>query len=65
MAQTTQVVAVRFGLAGDIDEVLEDIGNDGEFTLALLTIHPKGLRQYITNWDQAAPPFIHRLKASN
>ena len=29
MAQTTQVVAVRFGLAGDIDEVLEDIGNDG------------------------------------
>ena len=63
MAQTTQVVAVRFGLAGDIDEVLEDIGNDGEFNLALLTIHPKGLRQYITNWDQAAPPFISRLKS--
>jgi hypothetical protein len=52
-----------FGLAGDIDDVLEDIGNDGEFNLALLTIHPKGLRQYITNWDQAAPPFIHRLKS--
>jgi transcriptional regulator with XRE-family HTH domain len=52
-----------FGLAGDIDDVLEDIGNDGEFNLALLTIHPKGLRQYITNWDQAAPPFINRLKS--
>jgi hypothetical protein len=52
-----------FALAGKIDEVMEDIGNDGELNHALLTICPKGLRQYITNLDQAAPPFIHRLKS--
>lgn len=34
----------------------------GEINLALLTLHPNGLRRYISNWDEAAPAFIQRLK---
>ncbi|WND01755.1 helix-turn-helix transcriptional regulator [Temperatibacter marinus] len=30
--------------------------------LAFMTVHPQGLRQYITNWEQAFPLFIQRLK---
>ena len=52
-----------FGIAGDINEVLGDVGDNGEFNLALLTVHPKGLRQYIANWEQAGPSFIRRLKS--
>ena len=42
--------------------LLERIGTEGETNLALLTLHPEGLRPYIVNWRQAAPAFIRRLK---
>lgn len=35
----------------------------GEINLALLTLHPGGLRPYIANWQQAAPSFIRRLRS--
>lgn len=35
---------------------------DGERNLALLTLHPKGLRPLISNWDEAAHAFIQRLR---
>ena len=48
---------------GAADELQAQIMNqDGEINLALLTLHPDGLRQYISNWDEAAPAFIQRLK---
>jgi transcriptional regulator with XRE-family HTH domain len=53
---------LMFSLAGDSDEVWRSIGDDGEHNLALLTLHPKGLRPFIANWDAAAPEFIRRLK---
>jgi len=30
--------------------------------LALLTLHPKGLRPLIANWREAAPAFIQRVR---
>mgnify|MGYP003683004309 CR=1 FL=1 len=48
---------------GATEELQAQITNQhGEVNLALLTLHPNGLRQYITNWDEAAPAFIQRLK---
>ena len=52
-----------FGIGDDPEQMLENIGDDGEYNLALLTLHPRGLRQYIVNWEQVAPPFIRRLKS--
>ena len=52
-----------FSIGGDPATMLERIGHDGEFNLALLTLHPQGLRPYILNWEQVAPPFIRRLRA--
>jgi len=54
---------LMFSIGGDPEEMLARTGGDGEFNLALLTVHPLGLRPYIVNWDQAAPAFIHRLKS--
>jgi transcriptional regulator with XRE-family HTH domain len=50
-------------VAGDPETVLEKIGSKGEMNLLLLTLHPEGLRQYISNWTQAAPSFVRRLKS--
>ncbi|MEL6448760.1 MAG: helix-turn-helix transcriptional regulator [Pseudomonadota bacterium] len=49
-------------LGGDPGAMLEAIGGDGQFNLALLTLHPEGLRPFIANWDQAAPAFVRRLQ---
>ncbi len=35
---------------------------DGQQNLALLTLHPQGLRPLISNWDEAAHAFIQRLR---
>lgn len=51
------------GLGGDLDAMLEDVGADGKINLALLTVHPKGLRPFIANWDEAAPAFVRRLRS--
>ena len=57
-----QAAELLLGL-GQADDLQEDITNEqGELNIALLTLHPKGLRRYITNWAQAAPAFIQRLK---
>lgn len=47
---------------GDADQLWRDIGDDGKHNIALLTLHPNGLRNYISNWQEAAPDFIRRLK---
>ena len=56
---------LMLSLAGDVDTMMREAGAEGEQepNLALLTVHPKGLRQYLSNWDQAAPAFIRRLKS--
>lgn len=37
-------------------------GDSETLNLALLTLHPDGLRGNIRNWEQAAPAFIQRLR---
>lgn len=54
---------LMFSIGGDPADMLARTGGDGEFNLALLTVHPQGLRPYIANWDQVAPAFVHRLKS--
>lgn len=49
-------------LGGDPAKMLAQVGAGDELNLALLTVHPEGLRRYISNWDQAAPAFIRRLR---
>jgi transcriptional regulator with XRE-family HTH domain len=34
----------------------------GEINLALLTLHPFGLRQFVTNWTTIAPAMLRRIK---
>ena len=48
--------------AGIEEQAWRDDSGDGEFNIALLTVHPKGLRRFIRNWDEVASPFINRLK---
>lgn len=57
-----QAAELLLGL-GQANDLQHEITNaQGELNIALLTLHPKGLRQYVTNWAQAAPAFIQRLK---
>ena len=42
--------------------MLERVGAGAELNLALLTLHPEGLRPYIANWNEAAPSFVRRLQ---
>ena len=51
-----------FEILGDPEQVWRDIGDTGEFNIALLTVHPKGLRRFISNWQEIATPFMRRLK---
>ena len=51
-----------FALLGNPNELLERIGGDGQFNIARLTLHPLGLRQFITNWTDIVTPFYTRLK---
>ncbi len=50
------------GAAGEPDALMAELGSPGEINLALLTLHPDGLRRFITNWEQVAPHFVRRLR---
>lgn len=34
----------------------------GRLNLALMTLHPEGMRQFLGNWNQVAPHFVRRLE---
>lgn len=57
-----QVADTLFEVISDPEKVWHDIGDDGLYNIALLTVHPKGLRQDISNWDDISAKFIRRLK---
>ncbi|MBV1887227.1 MAG: helix-turn-helix transcriptional regulator [Parvibaculaceae bacterium] len=50
------------GAGGDPADMMAAFGDGGEINLALLTIHPKGLRQYIVNWEEVGPMIAQRLE---
>lgn len=49
------------GLLGG-DALWAAIGDTGERSLARLTLHPEGLRPLLSNWQQAIPAFLLRLR---
>lgn len=53
---------ILFEILGDPSQVWSDVGDTGELNIALLTVHPKGLRRFISNWQEVAAPFMRRLK---
>lgn len=42
--------------------VWADVGDTGSQNLVKLVLHPKGLKPYVTNWDQFARYFLHGLE---
>tara|TARA_R110002049_G_scaffold97067_3_gene236916 strand:+ start:2199 stop:3041 length:843 start_codon:yes stop_codon:yes gene_type:complete len=50
-------------IVSDRENVHANNGTGSELNLALLTLHPGGLRPFIANWQQAAPSFIRRLRS--
>lgn len=55
--------AARLLLGDDPAAWMERMGETGELNLALLSLHPGGLRPFITNWDEIAPSFVRRLRS--
>ncbi len=50
--------------AAGADDLWQASGSDeGQRNLALLTLHPAGLRPMLANWNQAAHAFVQRLRA--
>jgi hypothetical protein len=53
---------LMLGIGGDLEALQRRIGFGDELNLALLTVHPEGLRCFIANWEEAGPAFIRRLR---
>ena len=51
-----------FAFTGDPQLLWDAVGDTGEHNIALLTVHPNGLRQFIGNWDAVIGQFMRRLK---
>lgn len=50
------------GAGGDPAAMIDEVGMGDQLNLALLTVHPLGLRRFIANWDDVAPTFVRRLR---
>lgn len=57
-----EAAGTLFEVFGDPEQVWKDVGGNGEMNMALLTVHPNGLRRFISNWHDVAGPFLKRLK---
>lgn len=60
---SNRAAELLLGLGGDVREMMRASGGGDEINLAWLTVHPQGLRRFITNWEQAAPAFVRRLRS--
>ena len=61
--QQNDAAGLLLGIRGNPRELMLSLGEADGFNLALLTLHPDGLRPFISNWDQIAPAFVRRLRA--
>jgi len=57
-----KAASALFEVLGDPCAIWEAVGDGTQSNIALLTVHPKGLRQFISNWDEVAGPFMKRLE---
>lgn len=62
VVRRNEAAALLLGIGGEPEAMLEAIGCGDVFNLALATLHPRGLRPFIANWDEAAPAFVRRLQ---
>jgi transcriptional regulator with XRE-family HTH domain len=53
---------LMLSLGGDLAELQQEIGFGDELNIALLSVHPDGLRRYIANWEELGPTFARRLR---
>ncbi|MEM1264249.1 MAG: helix-turn-helix transcriptional regulator [Pseudomonadota bacterium] len=60
--EQNSAATLLLGLGGDLAELNTAVGGGERVNLALLTLHPKGLRRFIRNWNEAAPCFVQRLR---
>jgi len=49
------------GLVASLSDMSQLTDAKGLINIAMLTLHPQGLRNFISNWQQAAPLFVRRL----
>lgn len=63
--KTNQAADLLLSIGGDPQVLQDKMGATGELNLALLTVHPQGLRPYIANWDQVLPSIIRRLRSES
>ncbi|MGB1557383.1 MAG: helix-turn-helix domain-containing protein [Oceanococcaceae bacterium] len=49
-----------FGLLGDMQQMWERVCGEGPRNVMMLTLHPEGLRPYLQNLDEVAPPLLAR-----
>lgn len=57
-----QAAELLFNVTGDAEQLWKDVEDDGSKNVALLMLHPNGLRRFISNWDAVGGPFVRRLK---
>lgn len=57
-----QAATGLFSVFGEPSALWAKIGSPDEKNLALASVHPAGLRQFISNWDDIAPEFYRRLR---
>lgn len=60
--KTNRAADQLMGLLGPEEAVWKRVGCDSERNLVKLTLHPEGLRPFITNWDELLPAFVSRLR---
>ncbi|MGR3276505.1 helix-turn-helix domain-containing protein [Acaryochloris marina NIES-2412] len=63
--KANRAAELLLNIGGNPQALQETMGTDGVLNLALLTVHPEGFRQYITNWAQILPSIIRRLRSES
>lgn len=53
---------LMLSLGGDLGDLQKEIGFGDELNIALLSVHPDGLRRFIANWNELGPTFARRLR---
>ena len=47
----------------DMAASMTGMQHEGPLNIALMTLHPKGMRNFISNWQQVLPLFVRRLRS--
>jgi len=51
-----------FSAFGDANELWKAVGDEGKRNMALLTVHPQGIKSTLENWDDIALQLMRRIK---